>query len=257
MVGAMGWLLSCRQAYAEGIDVLYSTNTFFIEGDALLSNLVCPDPALGTSRHLILPERLGRITSLELRWRLVLFGDTWRPYRGREHNAAEDRALLAADLRHLCDPFPNLRKLVLSFGDPLYNDDRVRPRDTLDEIERVLLRPLADAVAHLPLPLRQKGVLVELPTNVFGDLGGLGLEREEKGYEVGDEKGIWLRYPLSRAFRLAESVQTSRSASEPGNGSDSFYHIKQGEESDLFWNWKGEPQSHASLWSVQRCFGGY
>jgi hypothetical protein len=257
MIGAMGWLLACRQAYAEGIDVLYSTNTFFIEGDALLSNLVCPDPALVGSRHLILPERLERITSLELRWKLLLFGDPYRPYRGREHTAAEDRAQLAADLRHLCDPFPNLRRLVLSFSDPLYNDRRVRPRDTLDEIERVLLRPLADAVASLPLPVRQKGVLVELPTNVFEDLGILGLEREEKGYDVGNEKGIWLRYPLSRAFRLAESVQSSHSASEPGNGGDGFYYIKQGEESDLFWNWKGEPQSHASLWSVQRCFGGY
>jgi hypothetical protein len=258
MVGAMGWLLACRQAYAEGIDVLYSTNTFFVEGDALLSNLVCPDPAVvDTTRHLILPQRLERITSLELRWELLLFGPPYRPYRRREYNAAEDRALLAAHLRHLCDPFPNLRKLVLSFSDPLYNDARVRPRDALDEIERVLLRPLADAVARLPLPLRQEGVLVELPSNVFQDLGGLGLEGEAKGYEVGDEKGVWLRYPLSRRH-LAESVQSSQSASEPGNGSDGFYYIKQGEESDLFWNWKGEPQSHAALNALQRCFGtGY
>ncbi|KAK4096333.1 hypothetical protein N658DRAFT_436323, partial [Parathielavia hyrcaniae] len=66
-VGAMGWLLACRQAYLEGIDVLYSTNTYFIESEVLLSNLVCPDPgSFQDRRHLIPPERLASIASLEL-----------------------------------------------------------------------------------------------------------------------------------------------------------------------------------------------
>ncbi|KAK4118616.1 hypothetical protein N657DRAFT_637897 [Parathielavia appendiculata] len=39
-VGAMGWLLACRQAYLEGIEVLYSTNMYSIESDVLFSHLV-------------------------------------------------------------------------------------------------------------------------------------------------------------------------------------------------------------------------
>lgn len=249
MIGTMGWLLACRQAYVEGIDVLYATNTFFIESDVLFSNLVCRDPGLST-RHLILPERLACITSLELRWNLVLFGDL-RSYLGRAHNADEARTQLAANLRHLADPFPNLRTLVISFWECLYNDYKVRPLYVLDEIDRVLLRPLAEAIARLPLPARQKPVVVELPANIFQDLHGyksstgVELEAEYNDSDVGHGDSRWLRYPLSR--RLAESDGSSPLASERGHHSNSsdFYYIKQGPETDLFWDYKGEPQSYS------------
>ncbi|KAK3305698.1 uncharacterized protein B0T15DRAFT_511592 [Chaetomium strumarium] len=32
-LGAMGWILACRQAYAEGIDVLYSTSKFSLDAE--------------------------------------------------------------------------------------------------------------------------------------------------------------------------------------------------------------------------------
>ncbi|GAB1318068.1 hypothetical protein MFIFM68171_08278 [Madurella fahalii] len=157
-VGALGCLLACRQAYAEGIDLLYSTNTFFIESAALFDAWFCPVPR---SRHLLLPQRLASITSLELRWRVLLFGRD-----NQEHRSDQDRAHLASHLRHLCAAFPNLRTLVLSFSDLLYNDRRVRPAQALDEIDRVLLRPLAEAVARLPLRAQQQSVVVELPSKM-------------------------------------------------------------------------------------------
>jgi hypothetical protein len=251
MVGAMGWLLACRQAYVEGIDVLYSTNTFFIESGVLFSNLVCREPSLG-ARHLILPERLTCITSLELRWDLVLFGSPFRPHRGKAHGPNEDRAQLTADLQHLCDPFPNLRTLVLSFRDRLYNNREVRPAYALDEINRVLLRPLAEAIARLPLLVRQEGVVVELPSNVFEEVNGvrrkagapgcLGLEEEEdKVYEVGDggsiTQSVWLRYPLSRRPAVSDP------AAERGHDRGDLYYIKKGPESVLFWDYNGTPRS--------------
>ncbi|KAK3306261.1 uncharacterized protein B0T15DRAFT_534840 [Chaetomium strumarium] len=255
MVGVMGWLLACRQAYVEGVNVLYSTNTFFIESDILFSNLVCRESGL-VSRHLILPERLTCITSLELRLDLVLFGSSLRPDRGKTHDSNKDRAQLAANLRHLCDPFPNLRSLVLSFRDHLYNDREVRPVYALDEINRVLLRPLAHAMTRLPLPARQKGIVVELPSNVFEELKGvrrkggapgLGLEEEEKVCEIGNggfmTQSVWLRYPLSCGAAVSDP------AAECGHDRSDFYYIKKGPESDLFWDHNGTPQCRPYLTS--------
>ena len=55
-VGIMGFLLSCRQAYTEGIDVLYSTNCIHMQSEPLLLQLP----------RLIPPNRLASITSLEM-----------------------------------------------------------------------------------------------------------------------------------------------------------------------------------------------
>ncbi len=75
----IGWLLACRQAYAEGIDVLYSTNTFFLESTTLFDALFCP-ASHRAAQQLLLPHHLASITSLELRWELLLWGQInhWR-----------------------------------------------------------------------------------------------------------------------------------------------------------------------------------
>ncbi|KAH6637369.1 hypothetical protein F5144DRAFT_629262 [Chaetomium tenue] len=167
-----GCLLACRQAYAEGIDVLYSTNTFFLESTALFDALFCPAPHR-TSQQLLLPQRLASITSLELRWELLLWGQIPRG-RGNPWTreplmplfADKGRVQLAAYLCYLGEAFPNLQTLVLAFADSLYHDSQVRPVWALEEIDRLLLRPIADAVARLQHPQRQH-VVVELPSNVF------------------------------------------------------------------------------------------
>jgi hypothetical protein len=255
-VGVMGWLLACRQAYAEAIDLLYSTNTFFIESDALLDNLVCPGPAARSTNHLLLPERLARITSLELRWELLLFGQpsaSWGKGFGAARNTEANRAKLTAQLFHLCSTFPNLRSLVLSFSDPLYNVRVLQPAHALAEIDRVLLRPIADAVARLPLAAQRKRVVVELPSNVFCDLNGikhkgvpgLGMEEEQKEREVDDGKGLWLRYPLGARAPRPPRDGPSDAEPEPGSGDYDFYYIKQGVESSfLYWDYDGIPRSY-------------
>ncbi|CAG9987648.1 unnamed protein product [Clonostachys byssicola] len=57
-IGAIGWLLSCRQAYKEGIEVLYATNTIHSASKLMLLNL----------DKLLPPQRLSSIKSLELIW---------------------------------------------------------------------------------------------------------------------------------------------------------------------------------------------
>ncbi|CAH0025420.1 unnamed protein product [Clonostachys rhizophaga] len=57
-VGALGWLLSCRQAYMEGMEVLYKTNTIQISSEVLLRGL----------HEVLTPTVLSSITSLELVW---------------------------------------------------------------------------------------------------------------------------------------------------------------------------------------------
>ncbi|RMJ05305.1 hypothetical protein BHE90_004988 [Fusarium euwallaceae] len=52
----MGWLLASRQAYAEGIAVLYGANTFHISTQEFLGRLP----------QLLLPARLASISSLEI-----------------------------------------------------------------------------------------------------------------------------------------------------------------------------------------------
>lgn len=55
-VGIMGFLLSCKQAYIEGIEILYGTNCISIASEPLMRHL--PD--------LIPPQRLASVTSIEL-----------------------------------------------------------------------------------------------------------------------------------------------------------------------------------------------
>ncbi|USP80350.1 uncharacterized protein yc1106_07624 [Curvularia clavata] len=55
-MGIMGFLLSCRQAYTEGIEFLYSTNSINIQSEALLLQLP----------QLIFPNRLACIKALEI-----------------------------------------------------------------------------------------------------------------------------------------------------------------------------------------------
>ncbi|KAM3496988.1 hypothetical protein MY10362_009642 [Beauveria mimosiformis] len=57
-IGAMGWLQSCRQAYLEGIDILYGTNTIHTASKAVILD----------SNRLLLPQRVAAITSLEVLW---------------------------------------------------------------------------------------------------------------------------------------------------------------------------------------------
>ncbi|KAG4273148.1 hypothetical protein FPRO04_09985 [Fusarium proliferatum] len=95
-IGALGWLQTCRQAYTEGINVLYSTNTIHISSAILLINL----PAY------ILPQRLSAITSLEIIWSVETDA-----CKGKDIPHEKD---LKAILLILDNHFPSLKRLNLA-----------------------------------------------------------------------------------------------------------------------------------------------
>lgn len=105
-VGVFGWLLSCRAAYLETIDVLYGTNTFHVPRTDVFTNL----PSLFT------PERLSAITEVELIWDHVYHSWDTRPDSKRP---STDPKTLKSLLTSLPETFPALRRLYLSFQEDL------------------------------------------------------------------------------------------------------------------------------------------
>ncbi|UZP43211.1 hypothetical protein NXS19_011027 [Fusarium pseudograminearum] len=118
-IGAMGWLLSCRQNYAEGIDVLYSTNAIFMSGEAMILHI----------SRLLLPQRLAHMTYIEIRWPI-------RPAPSSKFKL-DDNRLVNESQRPIPDPldldhlrtgldvlspkrFPSLRRLYMSFEKSYY-----------------------------------------------------------------------------------------------------------------------------------------
>lgn len=248
-----------HSSYAEGIHVLYSTNTFFIESTPIFDALFCPPPV--AQQHLLLPERVASIKSLELRWDMKLFGITTDVVEELYYDASSNRRQLASHLGHIDLAFPDLRRLVLTLEDGLYRDGRQRPRQVLDEIDRVLLQPIARLVGKLSR--LEKPVVVELPRNVFTDLKDRDSQqrlslRESKGHH----EGVWLRYPVLSASRDDGHLEMNAapqetlgggpcdwsSHSSSGSSDDAcFYYIKEGVESNLFWNYKGEAQLRSHM----------
>lgn len=244
-----------HQSYVEGINVLYSTNTFFIASQAVLDALFCPGPR---TRHLILPERLATITSLELTWDLLLFGRLPSSSRNLQRDLesdrrrAADRQKMTSHLSRIGDACPNLHSLVLTFTDALYLDWSVQPRLALEEINSLLLRPIAEAVMRLPRP-QKRPVVVELPYNVFVDIRSAA-RQGEIALEAPTEDGrypVWLRCLLSpkgdEAIPIGEQSSSAGFAFNPGDWQDeggdryTYYLIKEGVDTNLYWDYLGVP----------------
>ncbi|KAH7472823.1 hypothetical protein FOMA001_g11848 [Fusarium oxysporum f. sp. matthiolae] len=125
-IGAMGWLLTCRQAYAEGIDVLYSTNTIHISSATLLADL----PAY------IVPQRLSAITSLEIIW--LVDSD----YRSGKNVAREND--LNTILLILDNHFPSLKRLNLALKLGLPKDAPAQLEHLFEILDGFFIRHLSD-----------------------------------------------------------------------------------------------------------------
>lgn len=92
------------RAYHEGVDVLFSTNTFHIDRPALAACL----------SSFISSANLARLRALELKL-------DWRQARiDRDFEAYDQR--LEEILRNLPGQLPNLRRLSIALQDNLYPD---------------------------------------------------------------------------------------------------------------------------------------
>ncbi|CAK7232759.1 hypothetical protein SCUCBS95973_008364 [Sporothrix curviconia] len=132
--------------YAEGIDVLYGSNTICIMSDRLLNALLRSTPItlLGISpvpqSTLLPPSHLAHITRLELAWEWTLLEDPALA----PHQAAQ-RAVFEDALALLPSAFPNLVSLYVSFSKKLYQRTSIRADACLDEIHQ------AQSAAAAPL----------------------------------------------------------------------------------------------------------
>ncbi|KAI9150003.1 HET-domain-containing protein [Paramyrothecium foliicola] len=152
-VGVMGFLVSSKQSYQEALDILYSTNTFYLESEPLVHNLF--QQRLPGSPSLIGPG-IKFITSLEMRWEFVLFGT----FNGTHED--EQRVLFTERLESLSIMFPNLQGLYLMFGKNLYHDTHA-PQRSMTEVEEVLLQPLLTTRVRMKLAELQ----VSVPLSMF------------------------------------------------------------------------------------------
>lgn len=175
-IGIMGWLLSCRVAYvrpfcfaispflpantgsryAEGLEILFSTNTFHVSRMDLLLNMT----------RFVLPHRLRRITSLELLWNFATpatesgppdwYGsmtEVWQPLllHGLIGRGPITLVPNGAPMYELCrmipETFPKIQNLYVSFQSNIY-PDMACPNIV---VQSVVLNPIEDMMRLLRL----------------------------------------------------------------------------------------------------------
>ncbi|KAI1373925.1 hypothetical protein F4677DRAFT_183936 [Hypoxylon crocopeplum] len=104
-IGVGGWLLACRQAYVEGVHVLYSTNRFHIAYAELALRLP----------RLLPPEHVAAIREIELSWSLFASSSAYFHFHWDDidKDGLRDGDQLNM-LERLPQVFPNLRYLYLS-----------------------------------------------------------------------------------------------------------------------------------------------
>ncbi|KJZ70915.1 hypothetical protein HIM_09708 [Hirsutella minnesotensis 3608] len=126
-IGALGWLLSSKQAYMSGIRILYSKNKFYIADKDLSSRLPLFLPSYG----------LQHITKMEMSWAL----DWMKPPEHSEYH--KQLELLPITLPHLQDLHVSFKCQLLT---PVW---LAQQPDQREAIERTLLPPLDAMVSKL------------------------------------------------------------------------------------------------------------
>ncbi|RGP69216.1 hypothetical protein FLONG3_7852 [Fusarium longipes] len=167
-VGAMGWLLACRQSYVEGLDVLYRTNTLHLSSKPLILNLP----------KLIIPQRISMVTSLEVVWLIdsKVHSGVSIPQQGDL-----DEILGILDLH-----FPRLHRLKLAIKLRLYAKIPVQ----LDEMINTLDAFVARRVQHL-----QEPITISLASWAFEQLYGEVVRKKQPDTTFWQD---YLRYKLWR-----------------------------------------------------------
>ncbi|OBT49691.1 hypothetical protein VE04_10049, partial [Pseudogymnoascus sp. 24MN13] len=189
-IGVMGWLLSCRQAYAECITILYSANTIHMASSIMFRHLP----------QLLLPQRLSTITSIEMIW-------TTHPtrYGTDQPNSLDSFGLPATHslMSVLETALPNLKCLSLTLSSDLtlgHKDDNPTASTPIDDRVRRRRPRLEECYVYIPWHIYEERRERGEATGEGSDDGGLGDERfwrQLPGADVGDEaipvdlRGYW------------------------------------------------------------------
>lgn len=147
-VRPLGWLLACRQAYIEGLEVLYTTNQFHIRGQELLEDLP----------RFLSPSRLATITTVELLWGVHADADA-----GLSSIKTDFGIPFRPECGLLPEILPNVRSCYLTFSfyhsnpqlDPMGLDEHTTTSENVfrrvDGMVRKLGR-LTDCRVAVPVP---------------------------------------------------------------------------------------------------------
>ncbi|KAH8899031.1 hypothetical protein GQ53DRAFT_363223 [Thozetella sp. PMI_491] len=149
-IGAMGWLLACRQAYMEGIEVLYGANAIRISNTRSVM-----------SHHLetlLSPIRRSMITSIELGWNIR---DLTGPGDASVH--AMGRPEFLALLEAVPKALPNLRTIYMDIYGRLFPGLRLEERPPL--YDKSLFNSIDDMVRKLPERFQE--LTISVPFTVF------------------------------------------------------------------------------------------
>ncbi|KAK7922956.1 hypothetical protein PG985_007027 [Apiospora marii] len=199
-IGVLPWLLTCRQAYIEGIDILYATNRLHIAHAGILINLT----------RFLTPERLQMIRDVELVWSLCLSSSgadrEWTI--GAEEDQFRDVYDRLTMLSHIPRVLPNLQLLHLSFkdggralGTVIDADGLCGPK--LYDATETLLRSIDTMVLMQLARLRE--CRISLPTSLYWTR--VMLEKHEHD--------IWSLEAPAEALRLWRTIDYTVVSTQP------------------------------------------
>ncbi len=143
-------------SYADGIYVLFTTNTFHLTGRELLKYLP----------EMLLPQRLRGVRSLEMRWLSTSrqTGDAKDikyiyPLRGVWADPPTNDSKLHALCRMVPEAFPNVCQLYIWLDCFIIPPER--HGDPMSEVERFILRPVEDMLRILG-PGRELSISIQI-----------------------------------------------------------------------------------------------
>ncbi|CAM1511966.1 Fc.00g094790.m01.CDS01 [Cosmosporella sp. VM-42] len=166
-LGVMGWLLSCRQAYIEGMPILYSTNTIHTSSKEMIMQLP----------RLLLPQRLASIKSMELVWEFVPF-----PRQGETRPTSPMIDLVS--FYSFLDAFPSMlghiRTLYISFQGqlkPHWTSFSISGNEWFQFTETLIMNPIDDMVRKLGPEVRDCSIAI--PSSLYAS-------RRDRAREAGE-----------------------------------------------------------------------
>ncbi|KAK2867987.1 hypothetical protein FQN49_003277 [Arthroderma sp. PD_2] len=252
-IGAMGWLLTCRQAYIEGIQVLYTETRLCIQGTYLLRRL--PD--------LLLPQRCSAIRSVELYWNIHPWRDhpasrsVHPPYRGRPRfPPGSDMEGFISLLKALPAILPNLVRLYLSLQGDLYQPE-IQKYQYIHQVYEVIANCGEKLLQHVDQMVANLHRLVDcriaLTSSYYRTLKAKekGIDpdsMEGKGYSTPLDLFSMVRAPMWRDLPIQNKLQRSE-----GTHVINGYWVINGyqiEDGELYhgYSWDSDPWQAPFIW---------
>ncbi|KAK3988241.1 hypothetical protein QBC44DRAFT_382503 [Cladorrhinum sp. PSN332] len=234
-LGAMGFLLSCKRACGEVVEVVFATNRVILESKEMISALV-RQYGLAPEAPRLMGPGFGMVTMMTLSVDYMLFGEC--PRRKR-YDTVESNEFWAM-LELLPKAFPRLTKLEIILGGAMYTLASPNPMKNFDKIEEVLLQPLLNMGQRLD---ELKEFCVAVPDGPF-DMFRTPLHRRFPDHPEYKENYLLPKTISGLAWNIGERLWypfTAEAQEQRGRPGNSGFWMKEGLSSAISWHWDGEP----------------